>query len=208
VIRISDNALIKTVPVGTFPFGVAITPDGSKAYVTQRSFGPTINNTVSVIQTSDNTLLTTVTVGSSPFAVAITPDGSEAWVANSDGGTVSVIRTSDNTLVATVNVGSGPNAVANHARRQQSVRDELFRQHRLSDPDQQPQRRGDDKPRLSLQFPSGVAVTPDGAKVYVTNNLTNSVSVIDALTNAVTKTVPVGVLPQGIAISPDGASPT
>jgi YVTN family beta-propeller protein len=44
--------------------------------------------------------------------------------------------------------------------------------------------------------PAGVAVTPDGSKVYVANSeLSNSVSVIDTKTNTVTATIPVGSFP-------------
>jgi YVTN family beta-propeller protein len=52
--------------------------------------------------------------------------------------------------------------------------------------------------------PSGVAVTPDGKHVYVTNHGSNNVSVIDTATNAVVATVPVGAGPYGIAVTPDG----
>ncbi|HET7504950.1 MAG TPA: beta-propeller fold lactonase family protein, partial [Kofleriaceae bacterium] len=53
--------------------------------------------------------------------------------------------------------------------------------------------------------PKGVAVTPDGSKVYVINNGRNTVSVIDTVSNAVVATIPVGNTPFGLAISPDGA---
>src|SRR5262245_66659769 len=39
---------------------------------------------------------------------------------------------------------------------------------------------------------------------YVTNNLSNNVSVIDTSTNAVVATVPVGSRPNEVAITPDG----
>ena len=52
--------------------------------------------------------------------------------------------------------------------------------------------------------PIGVAVSPDGTKVYVTNAYSNTVSVIDTATNNVTATVPVGSYPWGIAVNPDG----
>jgi YVTN family beta-propeller protein len=50
----------------------------------------------------------------------------------------------------------------------------------------------------------GVAVSPDGRKVYVANLTSNTVSVIDTATNAVIATVPVGLLPAGVAVTPDG----
>ena len=44
---------------------------------------------------------------------------------------------------------------------------------------------------LCCLTPCGVAVSPDGSKVYVTNDISNSVSVIATATNTVTTTIPV-----------------
>jgi phospholipase C len=52
--------------------------------------------------------------------------------------------------------------------------------------------------------PSGVAATPDGTTVYVTNSGTNTVGVIPTATNELAATVTVGLYPHGIAVSPDG----
>ncbi len=54
--------------------------------------------------------------------------------------------------------------------------------------------------------PSGVAATPDGRFVYVTNNRGPefSVSVIDVASNSVIATVPVGPMPTEVAATPDG----
>src|SRR5258706_9182896 len=41
-------------------------------------------------------------------------------------------------------------------------------------------------------------------RAYVTNHVDNTVLVIDVGTNAVTATVPVGLAPIGVAITPDG----
>ena len=57
--------------------------------------------------------------------------------------------------------------------------------------------------------PSGVAVSPDGTKVYVANSgsypsYKGTVSVIDTANNTVTATVNVGNEPRGVAVIPDG----
>jgi YVTN family beta-propeller protein len=53
--------------------------------------------------------------------------------------------------------------------------------------------------------PAGVAVTPDGGKVYVTNLFDNTVSVIATTTNKVVgRPIPVGGFPTGVAVTPDG----
>ena len=107
VIKTSTNTVVATVGVGSGPDGVAITPNGSDAYVTNSTSG-----TVSVIKTSTNTVVATVGVRRGPDAVAITPNGSDAYVTNSTSANVSVIKTSTNTVVATVGVGRGPDGVA------------------------------------------------------------------------------------------------
>jgi YVTN family beta-propeller protein len=56
VIDTASNTVVATIPVGAFPEGVAITPDGTRAYVTNES------NTVSVIDTATNTVVATIPV--------------------------------------------------------------------------------------------------------------------------------------------------
>jgi YVTN family beta-propeller protein len=49
-----------------------------------------------------------------------------------------------------------------------------------------------------------LALSPDGGVIYVSNAYNNTVSVIDAATKAVTGSIAVGLLPQGLAVTPDG----
>jgi YVTN family beta-propeller protein len=77
-----------TITVGDGPEGVAITPDGTKAYVTNCD-----DDTVSVIDTATNSVVgSPIRVGDGPEGVAITPDGTKAYVTNCDDDTVSVIK--------------------------------------------------------------------------------------------------------------------
>jgi YVTN family beta-propeller protein len=200
VIATATNTVVAKVPVGNNPLGVAITPDGAFAYVTNFS-----SNTVSVIATATNTVVATVPVGRLPSSVAITPDGTLVYVVNADSNTVSVIATATNTVVATMLVGLEPLGVA-------ITPDGAFAYVTI--------------PALSLSntvvviatatntvvatitvedFPVGVAITPDGAFAYVTNFGSNTVSVIATATNTVVATIPVGVEPSSVAFTPDGA---
>ena len=52
--------------------------------------------------------------------------------------------------------------------------------------------------------PSGVAASPDGQRIYVTNSASNSVSVISTATWSVTATISVGSGPTGIAVNSNG----
>ena len=96
---------------GLSPFGVAVTPDGSKVYVTDSSrLGH-----VSVIDTATNTVIATIPVGIGPRGVAVTPDGSKVYVTNvqlPNPSVVSVIATATNTVIATIPLGGESNGVA------------------------------------------------------------------------------------------------
>ena len=52
--------------------------------------------------------------------------------------------------------------------------------------------------------PRRLAISPAGDRVFVTNYLDNSVSVIDTRTRTLSATIPVGVNPRGIATTPSG----
>jgi YVTN family beta-propeller protein len=98
-ISIPSNTTIATIPVGTEPQSIAITPDGASAYV-----GNGQSNNVSVINTRGNTVRATIPVGNqnSSSTLAITPDGALTYVTNSGDNTLSVIQNSTNSVVATI----------------------------------------------------------------------------------------------------------
>ena len=77
-----------SIPVGKMAQGLAISPDGTRAYVANSHA-----NTVSVIDTNTRTVTATVPVGLYPLGVAFTPDSARAYVTNQDDHTVSVIDT-------------------------------------------------------------------------------------------------------------------
>ena len=105
IIDTTTGTVITKVKVGGVPRGIAITPDGKKAYVAN-----SWNGNVSVIDTATNTVTATVTVGA--YHVAVTPDGRKVYVTNYGGNDVSVIDTDTNTVIATVPFGNWPTRVA------------------------------------------------------------------------------------------------
>ncbi|MBW3630790.1 MAG: hypothetical protein KY464_16050, partial [Gemmatimonadetes bacterium] len=62
----------------------------------------------------------------------------------------------------------------------------------------------DDDAIVVIDKPVGVAVSPDGSRVYVATGHAGTVAVIDARTERVIAHVPAGRRPWGIAASPDG----
>ncbi len=74
------NQVTNTIPVGTFPLDIAITPDGKKAFVLNCTapgtpcYRPYNDGTVSVIDTETNKVVASIGVGKGPAAIAIIPD--------------------------------------------------------------------------------------------------------------------------------------
>lgn len=91
-----------SVMVGDIPVRVAISPDGTLAYVGNTS----VAGTVSVIDIAARAVVATISVGSRPYGIAFTPDGATAYVVNRDSGTVSVIDVATNAVTATITAGN------------------------------------------------------------------------------------------------------
>ena len=201
VINTTSNTVIGSpIPVGNFPTGVAITPDGRFAYITnQDAIG-----TVSIIDAAAKTVLPgSIPVGTFPIGVAVTPNARFAYVANGDD-TVSVIDVATNSApTAPIPFGTGtepfgvavtPNGqfayITNSANNTVSVIATATNTVVGS-------------PIVVGIFPQGVAITPDGRFAYIANFGSGTISVINTATNAVA-TISVGGSPEGIAITPDG----
>lgn len=100
-IDIASNTLLATITVAPQPWDIAISPDGSKAYVA--GFDPNgAYGTLTVIDTVTNNVLTAISTDCCLSVPAITPDGSKVFVSNDRFGSygIEVFSTATNTLVA------------------------------------------------------------------------------------------------------------
>ena len=199
VIDTATNS-VTTVPVGSGPSAVAVTPNGRFAYVVN-----TLGNNVSVISAASNTVVATVPVGSFPQGIAMRPDGF-AYVTNFSSSNISVIDTATNTVVATIPI-SRPSKLAiapNGAL--------AYVTHGSFSPSVTVIDTTTNTVVTNIPVPTNVtlaaAVTPNGAFVYVTTlSFTTGpkLAVIDTATNTVAAIVPLpGTFPPAVAISPDG----
>jgi DNA-binding beta-propeller fold protein YncE len=106
LVSTATNKIIATVqltPVNGLLNGLALSPDGSRAYVVD-----TQNNLLLVANLKTQTQQASFAVGSFPSPVAITPDGSEAWVATLAG--LEVVNTTTG-LVRAVALPGEPSAI-------------------------------------------------------------------------------------------------
>lgn len=186
-----------TVAVAPYPAGVALAPDGSRAYVTSQSSG-----TVTVLDAATGAVSGTFTAGSGSYAVAWSPDGQHAYLTHQLDDAVSVVDTASNTVAATVAVGAEPFGVAvspdgarayvsSAGAATVSVIDTASNTVTATVP-------------VGAE-PHGVAVSPDGAHVYVAASGAQAVDVIDTASNTVSADVPVGHGVFGLALSADGS---
>lgn len=127
-----------------------------------------------------------------------------AFITNNFDSTVSVIDTDTNTVIATIPAISAPEGVVVNdplnTTRVYIVEDGITDSLVVLDT-------CDNSviTRIAINNPSGVAISPDGLKLYVTSSAPNLVNVIDVATNTVTNTINVGSGADGVAFTPDGS---
>lgn len=192
-------------------FGVAISPDGTKAYIVNQD-----DDTIAVIDTGSGGVIDTITLPASsnnPFTIAITPDGKKGYVSDRDTNSVYVLDLVNNTVIgAPILVGNKPHGIAITPDGTQ-----VFVGNRQSFSVSVISTATDmviDTIALGVstnQTVYDIAILPDGSKAYVSvedpiNRNTNpgQVFIIDIATHAVTPGPFVEPFPQGIAASPDG----
>ena len=129
-IDVNTGRILKTVPVGVAPLGVALTPAGDRLFVTNWGGRRPQNNeskspsagtdtlvdlrgiassgTVTVIDVAQMKVIAEIPVGLHPSGIRISPDGFIAVVANSNSDTVTLIDTRTLATIDTISIPSYP----------------------------------------------------------------------------------------------------
>ncbi len=209
-------AIPEVAGVKSRPDAVAVTPNGLTAYVVDGA-----NKLVYPITISSGVLGTGIAVGiqGDPGAIIATPNGGTVYVANYSSHNVSVITASSNKVTATVTIGAGetgkpialavtPNSahvyVADQGNAQ--IDDITTASNTVSKTitvgsmvDANVAAGGD---------PNILAITPDGAKLYVASYTGHGVEDIatstDALTSTITLFESATANPNALALTPNG----
>lgn len=200
LVRVFDLAAGKEtarIATGRYPHGLRLSPDGGTLYVAAMK-----SDAVSVIDVATLTETGRIKVGKGPVQVGFTADGRRAFASLGGENHLAIIDTAKRELVGKVGVGRLP--IQMHATpdgRQVYVAN------------QGSAARPDD--RVSVIDPAtlevldtittgkgahGVAVSGDGAYVFVTNIEDATVSVIDTATRQVVATHRVGAGPNGVSV--------
>jgi YVTN family beta-propeller protein len=243
------SAVSATIPLTDFGTGIAITPDGTRAYVAAGS-------KVQVIDTATNKVTSTIELGDMPYAIALSADGRRGYAVDLMQREVWFIDLVSNSVAKRVELGEPRRPVLRPGVAVSPDGRTVYTT--LSQPDgvgfdllyaidtttgQKQQRALDFHPgnlvagkdgRLvwvagcrglcsdgalhaidptnpgnALQLvlptvPGEVGISPDGARVYVTNGLAASLAVADTTAGSILTNVKVGAEPLGVAVAPDG----
>lgn len=196
VFDLEQRKQIGTVKTGIFPHGLRLSPEGKTLYVANMR-----GASVSVIDTATLKETAQIAVGKAPVQVGFAPDGRQAYVSLSGQNKLGVIDTQSQRLIGKVAVGRTPvQMYATVDGRQVYVAN----QGSSTEPDD----------RVSVVDPQtlkviatlttgkgahGVAISRDGAYVFVSNLEAGTFSVIDSASRSVVASHTVGAGPNGIS---------
>lgn len=230
VIDAAAGRVTATVPLGNSFVGVAFSGDGQSLYV-----GGGASNEVKMFRGAERGLQEAGTVklaGAAPSGLCVSPDGKTLWVALNLKHAVAAIDL-ESKKVAEVAVGMHPYTAAcsgekvyvtNWAGRRAragDTTDELFSivvDPRTGIPNTGTVSVIDTRTRAAVKeievglHPSGMALSPDGGRLYVANADSDTVSVIDTGRDLVVESIhvapgkaaPLGSSPNALAVSGDG----
>ena len=201
VIDAASNTVAATVPVSASPYGIAVNRAGTRIFVTSIAV-----NAMFVIDASTLDLVATIPMATHTWGIAIDPTDQLAYVGVYGDGTtsaVAVVSVATNAVVAMIPVpacalGVAANPVDSRVYATNSCGNQVWVVDTLTNSYQ--------TAVAVPPFPFGVAVDPAGTRVYATSQ-SGSVTVFDAVTNAITAFISVnGGLgqPRGVMLNATG----
>jgi YVTN family beta-propeller protein len=189
------------VAVGKAPHDMAVSPDGSFAYIADPGVGGVIR-----FDTAGSRETATIPVPEAPpQMVTFSPDGSRAFVTAFDEdftvNYLAILDTRSDTAIAVVPVGRGPYAAATTLDGRLLLLPYYDEDHL----DVLDTNSGALVVRIPLPpCPHWVAFSHDGRFAYITNHFSDVVTVLDLQTYSAVTSIPVGDGPHSLEVSPDG----
>jgi YVTN family beta-propeller protein len=176
IIDTRTDSAVATIPVGTRPRGVKVSPDGKTIFVALSGSPrcpPTMPDAeceklkadkskdgIAVVDAAARKVTRVLPGGSDPEAFDVSTDGGTLFVSNEDAGTASIVDVASGKIRATVPVGKEP---------------------------------------------EGVRVSPDGKTVWVTGETAHNVTILDTQTGKKVGEIEVGQRPRSVTFTPDGS---
>lgn len=197
------GAALHSIPGTGASHGLAMSPDGTEVYASV-----TFNSTIAVIDTATDTVVASIPVGAFPSGIVFDAGGTRAYVSNEASQSVSVIDTTTRAEITRIPVGGSGTGLAitpdgekgfvtlGYGTVSQRVQVLDLTNNTVSATID-----------ITGHVPTGAALRPDGAFLFVAGRNTAVVLVIDTDTNQVVTTVPVpgGGLTRSVDVSRDGS---
>jgi YVTN family beta-propeller protein len=187
-----------TFPLPAHPFRALLAPGGARIFVTMD------NGTVGIVNATTGALNMTQPTGSFPNGLAVTSSGTRLYVGDAADGTVTEINTNGYGIARTLVVGgtTGPvqDLVVAPDDRSLYVANEAGW---VAVVDLSTWSRTDSIPMPGAY---GMALTPDGTQLWVTQPSLGTTTVLDCVTHQVVGTAHTFGLPRRIAFTRDGST--
>lgn len=198
IVDTKSHRILGTIPVGREPGHIRFNKDGQFAYVTLQEEGA-----VEVIEVATHRSVTKIPVGQRPHYLLPSPDGRYMWGGATGENFVYVIDTTGNRVVGRMQVGSTPQHLAFAFRGMIGplAYAAAEKENAVVVVNANPQDLRIIERIAVGQAPSGVTADRTGTRLFVSNQLENTVSVIDTGTGRVIGSIPVGIKPIGMVAS-------
>lgn len=194
VIDVARNVQTGAISLGPNAYRLALSPDGQRLYVSSTG------GSIYVIDVAKLAVTNTISLGGSLQGLAMSRSGGVLYVSSTDG-TIYEVSAGTGAIRDSLVEGGQPQDLSLspddsvlYAANQSGWVDVLSAGALV------PRR------RISVADAFGLAVTPDGAEVYVTSPGVGSVSIVDPVAGTVRTSLPVGGTPRRIAFTTKGDS--
>jgi len=190
-----------------YPAGIALSPDGTKLWV-----GEFLGEQIDEIDLTTSTVTASIPLMARAYSLLYVPSQNQLWVSGFGGTQLTVVDLSADQILDTFTIGPNPDGLVlsqDQSKVFVSISDGdkvvavdvatrmVVASQSLGDREIA----GDGGAPLPADSPAGLALDPDGTKLYTVRAADNAVSILDATTLAPQAAIPVGWYPTSVAVA-------
>lgn len=193
----STDKLVNTINTGIFPYSIDSNLFNNRIYVTNRG-----SNEVTVIDSSTDLVIDKIPVGRSPIQVKVDPSNNWVYVANIDSNSISIIDSITNKVIKTIKGINSPYGISINP-----ISDRVYVSNIASSTVTVLDRKINNNFTILKNIkvgmaPSSMDIDIQRNLIFVSNFLSDSVSIINGTNDSFIKNVDVGKSPVGVKSNP------